>query len=127
MLKVYKPETCGSVKDYSFKILDKVALSGSWSIVYDIKNRKIYFKTESNQTIREVDFKTFTFGCETESMIYDLGLQNEGNVSGKFIKYDAILNKQKMKEAMKLTGIELPGSIMSRFYKYASEGRCDTR
>src|SRR5687768_13032744 len=48
MVKAFQQETISTpVIDYSFSILDKVAQGSHtrWSIVYDITNKKIYFKT----------------------------------------------------------------------------------
>lgn len=53
------------IVDYSFDILDSVAQPGStqWSIVYNITNRIIRFKTMKNTTVQTLDMKDFDFSC----------------------------------------------------------------
>lgn len=110
--------------NYSFSILNKVALNGSWSIVYDIKNMKIHFKTESNQTIRIIDINSFDFDCKKESMIYDLKLPDSGNIDNLFIPFDSKTNKLKMQDAVESSQINLPNEILSKFYNYHKECKC---
>jgi len=63
MVEKYNTDNKNYIIDYSFEILDSVALSGEWSIVYDIKNMKIHFKTSSNQEISEININSFDFEC----------------------------------------------------------------
>jgi len=60
--KYKKPE---NPIDYSFDILDSVAQSKStqWSIVYDITNRHIYFKTSTNPARQKIDMRDIDFTC----------------------------------------------------------------
>jgi choloylglycine hydrolase len=61
-----------SVIDYSFNILNHVAQGShtKWSIVYDIKNKKIHFKTLGYTQIKNVAFASFNFNCSATSKIY---------------------------------------------------------
>ncbi len=54
------------IVDYSFTILDSVAQAGStqWSIVYDITNRIIRFKTQKNSGIQSLKLVDFDFSCD---------------------------------------------------------------
>lgn len=64
--------------DYSFKILDSVwqlekkEWNTQWSIVYDIGNLNIHFRTARNKAVRSIAFKDFDFGCWTSSRIIDV-------------------------------------------------------
>lgn len=71
----YKGE--GNAIDYCFKVLDRVSQvenewSTQWSIVYDINNMKIHYRTAKNKDVRTVALKDFDFGCATKSQIVDV-------------------------------------------------------
>jgi choloylglycine hydrolase len=114
-----------SAVDYSFVILDKVALDGSWSIVYDIKNMKINFKTASNSKIKTIDINSFDFDCNETTYIFDLLSKDSGDISSKFKAFNSNFNKKKMEDAMKLNKIQLPEEILNVFYNYNETIECN--
>jgi len=74
MLNNYDPKTSKPIVEYAFDILKNVANGGidgvqvqyygittQWSIVYDIKNLRIYFRTLANQNIRYINLISFDF------------------------------------------------------------------
>jgi choloylglycine hydrolase len=124
MIKNYNTKTNSSIIDYSFKILDRVALSAEWSIVYDIKNMKIHFKTSSNQEIQEININLFNFDCTTESLMYDLLTKNSGNINSKFSAFTSKINEDKLRYAIKSNNIDMPESILKKFYNYHKECKC---
>ncbi len=84
------------VVDYSFSILDKVAQSShtKWSIVYDITNKKVYFKTLQFSTVKQVSFQAFVFDCGKESMAWDLNQAGTGDVAALFKPWTTDLNRR---------------------------------
>ena len=123
MLSVLSPKT--NTKEsirYSFDVLDKVKLDGSWSMVYDIKAKSIHFITGSNPIRRLIQMNSFDFSCQSASLLYDLARRDAGNVLTKFISYSRQLNVLKFKAGLKSNGIRLPSKILQRFLNYTS--RC---
>ena len=84
----------GSVIDYSFKILDAVGQREftKWSIVYDIGQSKIYFKTQTNKSVRYVDFSDFDFACSSRPMTVDMNIDLAGDLKPRFEPYSPELN-----------------------------------
>ena len=123
MLSKYNPKSNSPI-EYSFKILDKVALDGSWSIVYDIKNMEIHFKTSSNKSLRKVSVDEFDFSCKKLGKLYDLKQKDKGNIGGKFQNYSAKTNRNFLKAALKSNGIRFEEIILERFYNYAGSCFC---
>lgn len=72
--------------DYSFKILKKVANAEytKWSIVYDIRNKAIHFKTSGVTSVRKVNFRHFDFSCASSSLSFDMNEAAKGDVSALF-------------------------------------------
>ncbi|MBN2694561.1 linear amide C-N hydrolase [bacterium] len=123
-VKNYKPQKNSSIIAYSFDILKTVALDGSWSIVYDIKNLKISFKTATNKKIKTITLNSFDFKCNNQTLVYDLEKENSGNIDKKFEKLYHKLNTEKIKDAISKGKIKLPENIKELFYKYYLTTKC---
>jgi choloylglycine hydrolase len=77
-----------SLIDYSFSILSTVSRDDTqWSVVYDISNSSIYFKTKKNPQRRWIDLKHFNFSCDSSPLSLDINTGAIGNVDKKFISY----------------------------------------
>ena len=83
-----------SAIDYSFTILDKVAQGShtKWSIVYDLNNKKIYFKTLDFSPIKNIAFESFDFNCNVISKTWDMNQLGEGNTANLFIDFSLEMN-----------------------------------
>lgn len=82
--------------DYSFNILDKVAQGShtKWSIVYDITNKKIYFKTLGFSQGKNIAFSAFDFACHSPSKAWDMNQAGTGNVAGSFLNFSLDMNQR---------------------------------
>lgn len=82
--------------DYAFTILDKVSQGDftKWSIVYDINNKKVLFKTADFKTVKSFSFAAFDFSCSTTPKMFDMNQAGKGDISPYFILPD-----KKIKEA----------------------------
>jgi choloylglycine hydrolase len=112
--------------DYSFEILDEVALDGSWSIVYDIENMRIYFKTASRKRMKLFDFANFDYNCTTQTKCFDLKSKAKGDISNYFEDFTSDINKKKMKSAFDKHRLVLPGSYFEALYECHKLVRCVT-
>lgn len=74
------------VTTFAFSILDKVGQGSftKWSIVYDITNKKIYFKTEANKNIKTVSFTAFDLACSKPYKMFNMNQDVKGEVSSLF-------------------------------------------
>lgn len=95
MLSDYSKEKYGNAVDYGFNILDNVkqGTGTKWSIVYDIKNMKIYFKTLDNSKIRSVDFSGLDFKCSSPVEMIDVNFDSEGNIIPLMTEYNIQVNR----------------------------------
>jgi penicillin V acylase-like amidase (Ntn superfamily) len=124
MISAYKRTSNKTAIAYSFEILDQVALDQSWSIVYDIKNMLIHFKTTANKKIRKIDVSKFQFDCTEKSLLYDLKDKNEGLINSLFMPYDKAFNDMKFKSGLKSNAIWLPGFVEGMFLGYNESCVC---
>jgi penicillin V acylase-like amidase (Ntn superfamily) len=90
------------VTDFAFSILDKVAQVNytKWSIVYDISNKKIHFKTDSNRDIKTIEFSVFDFACNKPATMFNMNQDGKGDISKKFILSDKKIKQQVLHQAV---------------------------
>jgi choloylglycine hydrolase len=87
--------------DYAFSILDTVS-QGSytvWSIVYEVSNKKILFKTAGNRDIKAINFSGFDFSCTSPSKMYNMNQQGKGDITTNFILPDKELKRKVVNRA----------------------------
>ncbi len=84
-----------SVIDYSFSILDRVAQGShtKWSIVYDITNKKIHFKTLDYSPVKNVAFTAFNFNCPAISKTWNMNQVGENNIASQFRDFSEEMNR----------------------------------
>jgi choloylglycine hydrolase len=90
------------VVDYAFSILEKVSQNDwtKWSIVYDITNKKISFKSHDFMTIKTVSFSLFDFSCSFSSKMYNLNQNATGDVSSLFKSFSIEESKPLLETAI---------------------------
>jgi len=99
MIQTYDPQTSGPAVDYAFNILQDVEInsltsSAMWSAVYDLFNKKIYFRTYNNNSIRWFDLSAFDFSCKTPVKVVDVQAELEGEITESFINYTEAVSRE---------------------------------
>ena len=81
---------------YAFDVLSNVAQKGytQWSIVYDQKRGKIYYRTLQNPEVRSIDTRTFDYSCGTTVKMFDMNAKDTGDVTAKFADYTRRANRE---------------------------------
>lgn len=92
-----------------FNALDDVNISEGkfrtfWSVVYDLKNRSVYFKTERAKEIKQLDLYLMDF--ENELLGVDLNSNITGNISKALTAYTQEINKMVIKKSFTGLGLE---------------------
>jgi len=95
---------------YAFEILDEVSSPPytRWSIVFDIQNRIIYFKTYANRNERRIDLKKIDYGCETPAMMMDVHADLKGDIVDAFKEIDQKYSLDHFIRFLKESEIEMP-------------------
>jgi hypothetical protein len=89
------PTPAAAVKN-AFALLDDVAQGEhtQWSIVYDVKARRVYFRTQASPEMRWFDLSTQSFACNTPVKMLDINRPLSGDVGPKFGPYKFEANRQ---------------------------------
>lgn len=114
--------------DYSFNILNKVS-SGSytkWSIVYDISNGRIHFKTLGNKQVRSFDLKTFNYACNATPMSFDINSALNGDINKKFSTYSPDVNNKMLNKAFNESkvNVDVPDDLQRGIVSVAAGVKC---
>ncbi|MEW6741901.1 MAG: linear amide C-N hydrolase [Planctomycetota bacterium] len=89
MMRAYGPDDPLSPTACAFQILASVASSATrWSIVFDIRNLKVAFRTDRNQEIRNIDLANLDFSSESPVTMLDVHADLKGDVEDEFFDYD---------------------------------------
>jgi choloylglycine hydrolase len=111
MLKNYSSRSSQLVIEHAFDIISNVRGDGigyvrgeplytQWSIVYDMKNLKVYFHTRGNEQIRYFDLSSFDFSCKTPVTILDVTANLTGDVTNNFVNYTHKANRDLQKKLL---------------------------
>lgn len=87
--------------DYAFRILNEVSQGDftKWSIVYNLSESRIYFKTDSHKKIKSVGLASFDLGCNTVPKAFDINTATEGDVSRQFVVFTKDVNEKTVRKS----------------------------
>ncbi len=89
VMKTASAENLSNPVDFGFDVL-KHALGNSgtrWSVVIDVKNAMIHFKSSIGKEIKHFSFKNFGYDCNSPVMICDINLDASGDITDSFVPY----------------------------------------
>ena len=116
--------------DYAFELLSNVAQKGytQWSIVYDQKRGKIYFRTLQNAQIRFVDTRSFDYSCGAPVRMYDIHSKETGDITNKFVDYTRSANRELIDRSFAGTEFlkNIPPSVKFMLAEYPERFGCGT-
>ena len=114
MLKNYDTQTSTDPIDYAFDILEaaewtlrkdmggqKVQFDTQLSMVFDLRNLRIYFRTFKNKNIRNITVSSLNFSCKTPVQVLDVHEDLSGDVTSKFIDYTQQMHRDFIGKAFK--------------------------
>lgn len=98
-LEDFRSININPAREYAFDTLTSVSVGKikgqctAWSIVYDVKNGQIYFKTFENRNVRVVKLADFNYSLSTPSKVLDVTAALKGDVSDHFMVYSTSINR----------------------------------
>ena len=129
MLQFNKHNPAESDVNYAFDILKQLDFGiTKWSIVYDVKNMKMYYRTNKDTVIKQFDFSSYDFSCKEPVMMLDINknLRSE-DVRKDFIPYTKQANKAQLEKLFTDIGMKEKKTfpkMVERFANYPETVRC---
>jgi len=114
--------------DRAFAVLKRLDFGTTkWSIVYDLRAMRMWFKTSVSPKIKWVDLAAFDYHCTPAPMALDIHADIDGDVSKLFNPLTAEANRRAVQAAWKEIDAGFLGSIffkpgMTRNIAKAAEG-----
>jgi len=129
MLKDYTPQKEKDLVTYGFDILSGVAMGSytKWSIVYNITDRCIYFRTSHSKKIKKVALEEVHFSCGTPVRIIDINTGLSGDITKKFGAYTPKKNSTLVKSSFKKTYFldNVPDELLERLLQLPEVFTCN--
>ena len=121
MMVDYDPETSGPPMEYAFNILSNLLwfTPTQFSIVYDIRNLRVYYNTIESQDIRYVDLNAFDFSCKAPVKVLDIHEDLFGDVSNNFVDYTYEINRDLVEK-----WFDLPDEALDAIARYPESTVC---
>jgi len=110
----------------AFAVLDTVrfAESTQWNVVYDLKSRRVHFRTRSHVAIKTVALGRFPASCRDPVMALDLLGDEPGDVGAAFEPYRPDSNLSLIEKTVAPMRRELPHDIVPRMAALSSSLPC---
>jgi choloylglycine hydrolase len=129
-----RPKTEREAVSYAFDVLADVAQRGyssattrtQWSIVYDQRRGRIYFRTMRSPEIKTIDAKAFDYSCGTPVKIFDMNSAAGGDVTAKFADYTRKANRDLIERTFSATDLlkGLPAEVRDAAAAYPESFTC---
>ena len=120
--------TTKPLSDHAFDILGEVAQGDftKWSIVYDITNKTIQFKTNRFKQIKTISFSAFDFNCSAIAKVWDMNQKANGNINSLFENFNTAINKRIVETAAKESEsrVSISQKNVEALWQYASGIKC---
>jgi len=132
MLNSYKLKSDAHAIDYAFKTLKEVTNPQNesftrWSIVFDTKNFKIYYRSYNNKKIRLIDFKEFNFDCKTPVKMLKVHNDLSGNVTHSFMDYSHDLTLDLLYKSVKYFRPDFPQERIKPLLQLTENFPCQSK
>ncbi|MFC1884144.1 linear amide C-N hydrolase [Thermodesulfobacteriota bacterium] len=131
MLLAYNQKNPKPPVDYAFDILANVANPSAswgtkWSIVYEIKNSMVLFRTFSNKKLRYISLKELDFSCKKPVRVFDMNLDVSGDITQSLSNYTQQANLDLIKHSFKKTHSlsVIADDELLEFSKYPESTNC---
>lgn len=123
-----KSRTEKEAVDYAFDILSDVAQKNStqWSIVYDQRRGRIYYRTKKRGELKSIDATVFDYSCGSLVKTLDLDAKATGDVTHQFKPYSRKDNRDLIERAMNGTSFlrSVPSSARDRYAEFPERFSC---
>ena len=105
MMESYKGKKDEQAIDYAFGMLKDVRPSNEkstrWSIVFDTKIFRVYYRSYDNSAVRSIDFKKFDFDCQPPVKMLRVHNNFSGDITHAFRDYSHDLSLDLLLKAVK--------------------------
>lgn len=120
MIERFGEDPDASPVDYSLQVLTETVVAPKkwwsnlfnepytrWSIVYDIAQRQVHFRTVESPAVKYLALTSFDLACDASVVMLDVNAELAGNVEQSFKPYDYEINLKVFREFCERWGVEV--------------------
>jgi choloylglycine hydrolase len=86
----------------AFSMLDEIkGDNNQWGILYDVRKRRMYFRTVQKPAYRHVDFSSVDFSSDSPPLLLDINQDIDGDVSKAFIPFRDSINRENIMQGFR--------------------------
>ncbi|MEP6707322.1 MAG: M28 family peptidase [Pyrinomonadaceae bacterium] len=123
-----QPKSEQDAVNYAFEMLANVTIKDytRWSIVYDQKRGKVYFRTLRSPQIKMIDTRGFDYSCASPVKILDMDVKEPGDATSGFIDYTRKANRDLIERSFNGTDFlkGIPVGARDFFAAYSESFTC---
>ncbi len=129
MAKNYDSKKSEDMVKYAFDILKKISMGDytKWSIVYDIGNCCVRFKTSKKEKVKKINLKSLDFSCKNPLKIININTNLYGDITNNLENYSYQKNKKLIKNSFSKTYFlkDLPEDFINKVITYPQSVVCE--
>ncbi len=116
----FDPAKIDSPVQYAFDLLKNVDQGDytKMTIVYELENLKVHFKTLKNREPKTISLKGIDFSCKKPMILQDMNQEKGGDVSAKFMAFTKDINRRMVETALKDIAHLMPPGTVERVVNY---------
>lgn len=96
-----------------------------WSVVNNLKDRVVYFKTLESPSIKSVNLAKFKFSCVQTAVAIDINSRASGDVTNRLAPYTKAQNQDIVSRSLATGFAHLPPEAIARVTDYADNLTCE--
>ena len=126
----FRPTSDAEAVAYAFDTLDEVrgerfSISPTnWSLVFDTRNLRAYYRTNRNYNIRWVDLKDLDLRCGAPVKMIDIHDGGPGDVADEFFDFDFDVNQDHVERFLDVWGVNLSHQSVMWILDHFDEFAC---
>jgi len=101
--------------------------TSQWSIVFDTRNLRAWFRTHDHPVIRYLDLEDLELSCATPVQMLDIQEELSGDVAGALFEFDYDLNFEHMRWFMRVWGIDVSTAWLHQMCRHFESFSCWAR
>jgi choloylglycine hydrolase len=98
-----------------------------WSIVYDLKKMRIYYRTRSQNDRKWIDLNSLDFSCNSKTKVLDVNLAASGDIAKRFQEYSRKINFNLIRNAFSNTHFlkDISSKKLIKLSEYPESFECE--
>jgi len=99
-----------------------------WSIVYDVQNLEVHFRTRAASRRKSICLKEFDFSCGIPSLVIDIDTDRTGDITDFFVPYSTEINRNLIYKSYRQTEFlkNTPDQILEAHAEYPESIVCQS-